>query len=117
VIGRLARRYRLIIDELAADGCAPAVRKARAEVQIDLLVALISASDYTAAGARVPLNVAPSALRVSVQGGKPTSCAVHMPVTPLSASAANGMHEKNMKTSSALHFIVRCSRFLRSLAT
>jgi len=46
-----AQKYRLIIKALSADGDSAAVRQARAEVQIDLLVMLISSGDYNAATA------------------------------------------------------------------
>jgi tetratricopeptide (TPR) repeat protein len=46
-----AQKYQLIIKALSADGDSAAVRQARAEVQIDLLVTLISSGDYNAATA------------------------------------------------------------------
>ena len=42
-----AQKYQLIIKALSADGDSAAVRQARAEVQIDLLVTLISSGDYS----------------------------------------------------------------------
>jgi tetratricopeptide (TPR) repeat protein len=45
------QKYRSIIESLAADGNSAAVRQARAEVQIDLVVTLVSDGDYRAAAA------------------------------------------------------------------
>jgi tetratricopeptide (TPR) repeat protein len=46
-----AQKYQLIIEALSADGDSAAVRQSRAEVQITLLVTLISSGDYKAATA------------------------------------------------------------------
>jgi hypothetical protein len=46
-----AQKYQLIIKSLSADGDSAAVRQARTEVQIDLLVTLIFSGDYNAAAA------------------------------------------------------------------
>ena len=46
-----AQKFQLIIDALSADGDSAAVRQARAEVQINLLVTLISTGEYNAAKA------------------------------------------------------------------
>ena len=46
-----AQKYQLIIKALSTDGDSAAVRRARAEVQITLLVTLIASGDYNAARA------------------------------------------------------------------